>query len=247
MRGEMLLYREDLHTVNRAQAQCLLCWYVSVHCRIMRHVPCASDLCSFASLVEVLKEQGVAQCLGVLSQAGLKSAWDLENCSKSALRSLIGDVALDSLLATRKYRKAPTRPDVPVVRPYARGSLQRIGVGSTSQRLLDDRFARTSRAPRESCWATWQALCSSRQLQPFPVTVEVINAVGSLFKAGRYWSASQYYSVARSKHVETGHPSCQALEVARSQAIRSIVRGMGPLCLNSTFALSPPRMSLMRR
>ena len=90
----------------------MLCLYVSVHCRIMLHVPCTSDRYTFASLVEVLKEQGAAQCLGVLSQAGLKSAWDLENCSKSTLRSLIGDVALDSLLATRKYRKAPTRPDV---------------------------------------------------------------------------------------------------------------------------------------
>ena len=104
----------------------------------MLRVPCDSDRYSFASLVEVLQNQGVAQCLGVLRQAGLKSAWDLENCSRSKLRELMGDVALDSLLATRKRVNAPTRRNVPVVHPYARGSMQRLGLGGPTHSLTID-------------------------------------------------------------------------------------------------------------
>ena len=191
----------------------------------------------FASLVEVLQNQGVAQCLGVLRQAGLKSAWDLENCSRSKLRELMGDVALDSLLATRKRVNAPTRRNVPVVHPYARGSMQRLGLGGPTHSLtidveqadkdfLEDCWARTSRAPRESRWATYRAFCSSRGHQP--VTVKQISDVGSLFKAARYRSPGQYFSVAKGKRVEAGYTWSQALDLARSQAIRSIVRGMGP-------------------
>ncbi|CAE7206162.1 ftsH [Symbiodinium natans] len=205
----------------------------------MLHVPCVSDRYTFASLVEVLQAQGVVHCLGVLRSAGVKSAWDLENKSKSELRSLLGDVALDALVAVRKTRRTPSRPDVPVVHPYARGSLQRLGLGDPSKAMivdlakadkefLEDRFARTSRAPRDSRWKTWLALCSSRGFQPLPVTVELINAVGSLLKAGRYRSASQYFAIAKSKHVEAGHPWSQAMDLARSQAVRSITRGIGP-------------------
>ena len=203
----------------------------------MFHVPCASDRGSFASLVEVLREQGVVQCLGVLQAAGVKSAWDLENRSRSELRSLIGDIALDTLLASRRSRQVPARSDVPVVHPYARGSLQRLGsnggpnaidLAQADQEFLDDRYAKTSRAPRESRWTTWQTVCSLRGLEPIPVTVELINKVGAVFKAARYRSASQYFAVAKSMRMEAGHHWCQALELARAQALRSIGRGMGP-------------------
>ena len=151
----------------------------------------------------------------------------------------MGDVALDSLLATRKRVNAPTRRNVPVVHPYARGSMQRLGLGGPTHSLtidveqadkdfLEDRWARTSRAPRESRWATYRAFCSSRGHQPLPVTVKQISDVGSLFKAARYRSPGQYFSVAKGKHVEAGYTWSQTLDLARSQAIRSIVRGMGP-------------------
>ena len=44
----------------------------------------------------------MAHCLDVLQSAGVKSAWNLENKSKSELRSLLGNVALNALVAVRK-------------------------------------------------------------------------------------------------------------------------------------------------
>ena len=206
----------------------------------MWHIPCESDRSLFASLVEVLRATENAGFLGQLSAKGVKSARDLENVPRSQLREIMGDVALDRLLQFQQARK-PGRSDIPVVHPYARGSLQRIGLARTPNNNvveLDlseadrefelDKFAKTSRAPRESRWQTWSAMAKKRELPPLPVTVERINGIGSLMKAGRYRSAAQYFSVAKAKHVEGGWDWSQQLDLARGQAIRSITRGMGP-------------------
>ena len=76
--------------------------------------------------------------------------------------------------------------------------------------FLADRFAKTSQAPRESRWSTWKKMAKHRGLEPLPVTVDLVFALGSLFKAAKYRSSAQYFAV------------------AKSQAIRSIQRGMGP-------------------
>ena len=68
-------------------------------------------------------------------------------------------------------------------------------------------------------------MAEHRGLEPLPVTVDL---VGSLFKAAKYRSSAQYFAVAKCKHIEAGFQWTQQLDLARSQAIRSIQRGMGP-------------------
>ena len=71
-------------------------------------------------------------------------------------------------------------------------------------------------------------MAEHRGLEPLPVTVDLVFALGSLFKAAKYRSSAQYFAVAKCKHIESGFQWTQQLDLARSQAIRSIQRGMGP-------------------
>ena len=79
---------------------------------------------------------------------------------------------MDRLFQSQPAR-AQVRRDIPEVHPYARGSLQRIGLapGPENDRVvvdleradrefLQDRFAKSSQAPRESRWVTWTLMRS---------------------------------------------------------------------------------------
>eukprot|EP00439_Symbiodinium_sp_Y106_P052492 s2729_g7.t1 len=81
---------------------------------------------------------------------------------------------MDRLFATGGTRGS-SRSDIPVVHPYARGSLQRIGLEPTPSNervtvdlatadaeFLADRFAKTSQASRESRWSTWKKMAEHR-------------------------------------------------------------------------------------
>ena len=61
----------------------------------MLHIPCDADRSSFASLVAILQSTGNASFVRVLSAQGIKSARDLENASRSRVRELSGDVAME--------------------------------------------------------------------------------------------------------------------------------------------------------
>ena len=207
--------------------------------KVMWHLSTKLSRDSFGSLVEVLADAQCSHCLPPLSRAGIKSARALEDSDRSIVRSLLGDVDTDKLFAPRIQVRPAPRKDVPVVHPYARGSLQRVGISQgSSQGHLDmakadeefalDKFAKTSRAPRESRWVTWQKMASSRGLAPVPLSVELIDKVGSILKAARYRSPAQYYAIAKEKHMQQGFAWSPELELARNQAIRSVLRGVGP-------------------
>ena len=68
-------------------------------------------------------------------------------------------------------------------------------------------------------------MAAHRGMEPLPVTVDLLFALGSLFKAAKYRSSAQYFAVAKCKHIEAGF---QWTDLARSQSIRSIQKGMGP-------------------
>ena len=144
-------------------------------------------------------------------RAGIKSAAQLSAAPRSQLRALLGDVILDRLMqpAGKGAARGPgqSRSDLPVVHPYARGSLQRISLegqagsfDAVDDAFLEDRYARTSRAPIESRWKTWQRLCAARSVGPLPLTQEKIFKVGALLKEGKYRSSAQYFSVAKQRH-----------------------------------------------
>lgn len=120
--------------------------------------------------------------------------------------------------------------------PYARGSLQRIEASRSSSVtwgqldgiFLQDRFAKSSLAPRTSRWRTWCKLAALRNTSALPITVNLALKIGALLKQGRYRSSAQYFGVAKQFHVEAGNVWDQALDQAVAQAVRSIERGQGP-------------------
>ena len=190
----------------------------------MLHFECPHDRDSFASLVHVLQSVGAFAAVGSLRAQGVRSARQLEQASKTDLRKWVGDDVVDALFCPRFARGNRNRPDVPVVHPYARGSQALVSGAASSAASLaqadaefaQDKFAASSRGPRESRWRVWCSMAGQRGLP----TTELVDKVGALFKAARYRSAAQYYSVAKGYHKQAGY--------AVSQALRSINRGIGP-------------------
>ena len=209
----------------------------------MWHEFVSSERHTFPSLVEVLKGKDLVRFFRQLQSAGIKSAYDLESWPRGELRHILGDVALDSLLAPPARPSKKSRQDIPEVKPRTRGSLQRLGlepgpsglvepvsldVNEADRQFLRDRWASSSQAPRESRRLTWTRLSAKRGLPNLPITRESLFAVGALLKAGGYRSSAQYVSVAKQKHREAGFTWGPELDEARAQCLRSINRGLGP-------------------
>ena len=216
----------------------------------MSHLVGDGDVDTFASLVEALRRIDAIWALEPLRKEGVKSARHLEHLSRPELRRLLGHEASDRFFAPPKVARSKNRADLPDVHPYARGSLQRLGVvqhgpgqvaavnwAQADERFMRDRFASTSHKPRESRWSTWTKLCRVRGIDPVPVTEETIFKIGAALKEGRYRSAAQYFSIAKSQHRELGFPWSADLDLAVSQAVRSVTRGMGPARLKHDFVL----------
>ena len=83
--------------------------------------------------------------------------------------------------------------------PHRPTSESRWTLATADAEFLADRFAKTSQAPRESRWSTWKKMAEHRGLEPLPVTVDLVFALGSLFKAAKYRSSAQYFAVAKCK------------------------------------------------
>ena len=102
-----------------------------------------------------------------------------------------------------------TRRDAPVVCNTRRGSasdaiaaLHERGGNALEAELRKDKVAQSSSAPVASLWKTWQGyhLQSMGPSVPvLPIIVATLVAIGSLFKAGRYRSFSNYVSVAKNQ------------------------------------------------
>ena len=110
-----------------------------------------------------------------------------------------------------------------MVHPYQRGSRDAAAAVRTESALAkadeefqEDKFAKTSRGPRESRWKLWCSL-AERSLPPLPITVELIDKVGALFKQARYRSAAQYYSVAISLNTDLRGTTGPQLSTMRSR------------------------------
>ncbi|CAE7027728.1 DD3-3 [Symbiodinium sp. CCMP2592] len=209
---------------------------------VMFHVTCPHERTSFASLVHVLGSLDLHSALEPLRARGVKSASDLENTPKTQLRQWIGDQAVDKLF-NRSVVRSRSRADAPVVHPYQRGSRSlaasvqsESALASADAAFQEDKFAKTSRGPRESRWKLWCSLAEQRNLPPLPVTVELIDKIGALFKQARYRSAAQYYSVAKGEHRSQGHDWSPALDHAVAQAVRSITRGKFDSDIEAAYA-----------
>ena len=78
-----------------------------------------------------------------------------------------------------------SRADVPVARPYSRGSLARVGLHQgegdalfeeADRRFLEERYARTSKAPVEARWKTWQKLCAATKVD-IPAVAQALRSI----------------------------------------------------------------------
>ena len=96
--------------------------------------------------------------------------------------------------------------------------------------------------------STWLAYHSERfgsDLPPFPITVNSLLAVSSLFKKAGYRSYPNYLSAIKSEHIIRGHDWTQILDLMGRWSTRSVLRGIGParqsqaIDLLRVFAISP--------
>ena len=112
--------------------------------------------------------------------------------------------------------------------------------------LQKDMNAQSAVASRESLLKTWlqfhQTWCGQGRgftdVDPFPLTVLKIYAVGSLLKAGGYRSPANYMSRAEEEHVVRGCGWDDQLALAVRKTTTSITRGMGPGRQSSPLDLS---------
>ena len=99
-------------------------------------------------------------------------------------------------------------------------------------------YAKTSRAPRETLWQTWCEAAKWFGLPELPLTYELVLACATFFKAGKYRSATLYFSRARQEHIEWTRTEVPPnVLLAMSKAIRSIERGMGVTVLKECFLM----------
>lgn len=104
--------------------------------------------------------------------------------------------------------------------------------------LEKDIYARSNAGPTASRVKTWHKIAKAWDLEPLPLTVPLVQAVGASFKAGGYRSAKLYYSTMRKEHQsQLGQVPVQ-VEIAINDAIRSIERGQGPGRLKDGFSLT---------
>ena len=211
----------------------------------MYHIDISANRSTFASLIQVLEATNNLEHIQALQHHGIKSARNLDDAPRSALRGIMGDLALDRLLSRRPVSSASAskrRRDIPEVHPRRRGNAQRYAAALQSEDIdaiyEADKFAKTTQGPRESRWQTWQRFAAMRNLDPLPLTVFLVDKMGAAFKAGGYRSAHLYFCRARQEHVEKykADPSPD-VDAAIQHAKRSCNRGMGPDRPKDNFCL----------
>ena len=141
--------------------------------------------------------------------------------------------------ASSSVAAVPTRRDAPVVRNLQRGSvpatvasLELYGADALMQDLVRDKDAKSCIAPGNShlkLWAHFHGIVYPTQPPPvWPITVESLQRVASLFKGGGYRSYENYRDAAKRRHIELGHYWTQQLDHTNKWVTRSVLRGIGP-------------------
>ena len=232
-------------------------------------------------LAVALHRRGLADRAPALRKAGFSTFHSLLDADPARLASLgipraeLGEQEPSSSLAlvpVRPASRSPRRSDLPVVAHTTRGSRAAVSAALATEhrrqaalRKLDsDVYANSSRAPRDSLWATWVFVAKAWGIPPVPVTEDTIRRVAAGLKAGGYRVPEQYFS-RKNIYEEWGHPLMQRqsrpsgattstasgakqehlrqvgapIDAAAEQAIadcsRSVTRGIGPSSLKHSF------------
>lgn len=130
------------------------------------------------------------------------------------------------------------RADLPVVKQRRRGEFVLRDVQLDDQARADmlgryekDKWAATSISTRSSHLSTWVSMLHAwydGPVNPIPVEVGDIAAVGSLMKACEYRSFHSYASRVKELHVRMGFTWTEQHAQEARQGIRSVTRGQGP-------------------
>ena len=130
------------------------------------------------------------------------------------------------------------RKDLPLGRPVVVSKRSKLQIAlevaqdpvryrSETDKFLKDQWAASSIGPKESLRHTWCDFATAGGLEPLPVTVELVQHMGTLFKSAEYCSAQNYFNEATAKHLsETGFPVSVLIRKSIKSALRSIRRGM---------------------
>ena len=106
---------------------------------------------------------------------------------------------------------APGRADLPVIRPYSRGSIRSaMAIASDSSKLSEARFAleenisaSTAKDPLASKRETWSKIATAAgHPDPFDLSADLVFDVMSALREAGYRSAESYLSVAKTVFVE---------------------------------------------
>ena len=118
----------------------------------------------------------------------------------------------------------------------ARGSTSRALEVAASETLMAEArmnlsglvYAKSTASSKEAKGKLYVQLAEARNLQPFPVTPEVLMEVAAVLRAADFSSGIQYLTEAKQLHVRQGFDWNERLEVCLQDADRALARALGP-------------------
>lgn len=206
-----------------------------------------------AGVWSLLRETGLHHVAPALIRCGVRSCSDLTGARNALLQSGVDPASVD-LLVTRAGGPAPSlapvakrrRHDLPVQQDTGRASfqlaLQAADPNNREQALRDlesSILAPTTAPAVASRVKMYQEVCRAWCVEPWPISHDSLRSFAASLKAGRYRSASLYFSTIFSYQQRTmATPVDRILSGMAKDFTRSILRGMGPGKLKDAFDLS---------
>lgn len=89
-------------------------------------------------------------------------------------------------------------------------------------------YAKSTAASKEAKGKLFVQIAEARNLQPFPITPEVMMEVAAVLRAADFSSGFQYLMEAKQLHIRIGHPWPENLEVCMQDPDRALGRALGP-------------------
>ena len=202
-------------------------------------------------LIDLFKENGISPLLLPVRKLGIKSSDAFFACELSCFNELSGEPLYDNLRTLHSRHSISKilpakRKDFPLVVASSQACLSDALSANRSQAqaqasvsaLVNDFYAHSSTAPRDSLWHTWCKLAQSWGEEPLPLTRDLALKMGASFKLGKYKSVANYFSRAKSEEADTlGTCWSQAIEKLVKKIIRSVLRGLGGCSSKQAFAL----------
>ena len=118
--------------------------------------------------------------------------------------------------------------------------------------LSANTYAVTTQRSRDSRWKLWTTLAEAWDLDPLPLSVRLVSAIGACLRAGGYKSAKQTFCQARQEHIaETKTAVPPEVLLKMTQVERAVKRGRGPSKLKDSLfvediaRLPPPHRTPM--